>query len=404
MFLSEEHIAQMAQTFEVIYAPDAPQAAAAIAQHGSRVRVVLTIGSVGLSPAQIDALPALTLICALGAGYENVGVDYAKARGIVVATGAGTNDDCVADHTWGLLIAAQRRILPLDKATRAGVWRTALPLPPNVSHKRLGIIGLGTIGKKIAQRALGFEIEVGYHNRSARTDVPYRYFADVAALAEWADFLVIATPGGAGTKHLVNADVLNALGPRGVVVNIARGSVIDTAALAAALREGRIAAAGLDVYESEPAPPAELLDLDNVVLTPHVAGWSPEAVQASVDRFMENARRHLAGEAPVTPLQARLRAFAAERQWQPFHTPKNLAMALMVEAAELAEIFQWMTPEQSLAVAGDPALKEPIADEVADVLLYLLQLADHAGVDLAEAVEYKLRKNAVKHPVPDDLK
>lgn len=301
-FLSEEHRAQMAEVFEVVYAPDAAQAAAAIAEHGPRVRVALTIGAIGLSPAQIDALPALTLICVLGAGYENVAVDHAKARGIVVATGAGTNDDCVADHTWGLLIAAQRRILPLDKATRAGVWRTALPLPPNVSHKRLGLIGLGTIGKKIAQRALGFEMEVGYHNRSARTDVPYRYFADVTALAEWADFLVIATPGGAATRHLVNATVLNALGPRGVVVNIARGSVIDTAALAAALREGRLAAAGLDVYESEPAPPAELLDLDNVVLTPHVAGWSPEAVQNSVDRFMENARRHLAGEAPVTPL------------------------------------------------------------------------------------------------------
>ena len=113
---------------------------------------------------------------------------------------------------------------------------------------------------------------------------------------------MVATPGGAGTRHLVNADVLTALGARGVVVNIARGSVIDTTALAAALRDGRIAAAGLDVYESEPAPPAELLDLDNVVLTPHVAGWSPEAVQASVDRFMENARRHLAGEAPVTPV------------------------------------------------------------------------------------------------------
>ena len=106
----------------------------------------------------------------------------------------------------------------------------------------------------------------------------------------------------------------------------------------------------------------------------------------------------------LTELQARLRAFSAQRQWQPFHTPKNLAMALMVEAAELAEIFQWMTPEQSLAVREDLALKEPIADEVADVLLYLLQLADHAGVDLAEAVEHKLRKNAVKHPVSDDLK
>ena len=302
MFLTEEHRAQMAQSFEVLYAPDAAQAAAAIAEHGSRITVVLTIGATGLSAAQIDALPRVSRICALGAGYENIAVAHAKARGIVVANGAGTNDDCVADHAWGLLIATVRGIPKLDKLTRDGVWRTALPLPPNVSHKRIGIIGLGTIGKKIAQRALGFEMEVGYHNRTARTDVPYRYFSDVTALAAWADFLMVATPGGAGTQHLVNAPVLQALGPRGYVVNIARGSVIDTAALAHALRKGQVAGAGLDVYESEPAPPAELVALDTVVLTPHVAGWSPEAVQASVDRFMENARRHLAGEAPVSPI------------------------------------------------------------------------------------------------------
>ena len=302
MFLSDDHCAQLSQSFDLIYAPDTAQATAAIATHGPRITAVLTIGSTGLSAAQIDALPQLSLICALGAGYENIAVAHAKSRGVVVANGAGTNDDCVADHAWGLLIAAVRGIPKLDQLTRGGVWRTALPLPPNVSHKRLGIIGLGTIGKKIAQRALGFEVEVGYHNRSARTDVPYRYFADVAALAEWADFLVVATPGGAGTQHLVNTQVLNALGPRGYVVNIARGSVIDTHALAQALKDGRIAGAGLDVYESEPAPPAELLDLDTVVLTPHVAGWSPEAVQASVDRFVENARRHFAGEAPVSPV------------------------------------------------------------------------------------------------------
>ncbi len=300
-FLSEEHCAQLSQSFDLVYAPDAARASAAIAAHGARITAVLTIGSTGLSLAQIDALPQLSLICALGAGYENIAVPHAKARGIVVATGAGTNDDCVADHAWGLLIAAVRGIPRLDTQTRQGVWRTALPLPPNVSHKRMGIIGLGTIGKKIAQRALGFEVEVGYHNRSARADVPYRYFADLTALATWADFLVVATPGGAGTQHLVNAAVLEALGPRGVVVNIARGSVIDTAALAQALCAGTIAGAGLDVYESEPAPPDELLALDNVVLTPHVAGWSPEAVQASVDRFVENARRHFAGEAPVSP-------------------------------------------------------------------------------------------------------
>ena len=302
MFLSDEHCTQLSQSFDLIYAPDAAQATAAIATHGARIAAVLTIGSTGLSAAQIDALPQLSLICALGAGYENIAVAHAKARGIVVANGAGTNDDCVADHAWGLLIAAVRGIPKLDSLTRRGVWRTALPLPPNVSHKRLGIIGLGTIGKKIAQRALGFEMEVAYHNRTARPDVPHRYFAEVTALAQWADFLVVATPGGAGTRHLVNAQVLDALGPNGYVVNIARGSVIDTQALAQALQSGRIAGAGLDVYESEPAPPAELLALDTVVLTPHVAGWSPEAVQASVDRFLENARRHFAGQAPVSPV------------------------------------------------------------------------------------------------------
>lgn len=301
-FLAEEHCSQLSESFELIYAPDAAQAAAAIAAHGARITAVLTIGSTGFSAEQIDALPQLSLVCALGAGYENIAVSHAKARGVVVATGAGTNDDCVADHAWGLLIAAVRGIPKLDGLTRQGVWRTALPLPPNVSHKRMGIVGLGTIGKKIAQRALGFEVEVGYHNRTARADVPHRYFADVTALAQWADFLVVATPGGAGTRHLVNAQVLDALGPRGYVVNIARGSVIDTQALAQALQSGRVAGAGLDVYESEPAAPQELLALDNVVLTPHVAGWSPEAVQASVNRFIENARRHFAGEAPVSPV------------------------------------------------------------------------------------------------------
>ena len=301
-FLSEAHCAQLSRSFELLYAPDAAQASAAIAAQGARIAAVLTIGSTGLSTAQIDALPQLSLVCALGAGYENVAAQHAKARGIVVATGAGTNDDCVADHAWGLLIAVVRGIPRLDSQTRQGVWRTALPLPPNVSHKRMGIIGLGTIGQKIAQRALGFDVEVGYHNRMARTDVPYRYFAEVTALAAWADFLVVATPGGAGTRHLVSAQVLDALGPHGYVVNIARGSVVDTQALARALQSGRVAGAGLDVYESEPAPPAELLALNNVVLTPHVAGWSPQAVQASVDRFVENARRHFAGEAPVSPV------------------------------------------------------------------------------------------------------
>jgi len=300
--LTDEHQAQIAQAFDLIYAPEPAQAADAIARDGARVQAVLTIGSIGLSAAQMDALPRLQLVCALGAGYENIDIAHARARGIAVANGAGTNDDCVADHAFGLLIATVRGIPRLDALTRQGVWRTTLPLPPNVSHKRLGILGLGTIGRKIAQRAAGFEMEVGYHNRTPKGDAPHRYFDSLPALAAWCDVLMVATPGGPGTRHLVDAGILRALGPGGWLVNIARGSVVDTAALAEALRTNALAGAGLDVYESEPAPPAELVALPNVVLTPHVAGWSPEAVQNSVDRFLANATRHFAGQAMVSPI------------------------------------------------------------------------------------------------------
>jgi lactate dehydrogenase-like 2-hydroxyacid dehydrogenase len=299
------HLHQMEQTFpkfDVIYAPEADQAEAAIAAHGARVQCVCTIGASGLSAAQMQRMPQLTLVCAMGAGYENIDVTYAKAHGIAVGNGAGTNDECVADHAMGLLIAAVRGIVKLDKATRAGIWRSAMPLPANVSGKRLGIVGLGTIGAKIAKRAAAFDMQIGYHNRKPKEGVSHQYFDDLLALAAWADVLLVATPGGAGTKHLVNAEVLHALGEQGVVVNIARGSVIDTQALAKALGNGRLAGAGLDVYESEPLPPQELMGLDSVVLTPHVGGWSPEAVQNSVDRFIANMRNHLEGKPLVSPV------------------------------------------------------------------------------------------------------
>ena len=300
--LTDEHRAQIAQSFELIYALEPAQIADAMARDGARVQAVLTIGSIGLSATQMDALPQLRLVCALGAGYENIDIAHARARDIAVANGAGTNDDCVADHAFGLLIAIVRGMRTLDQQCRAGVWRDAIGLPPNVSRKRLGIFGLGTIGHKIARRAAGFDMEIGYHNRSPRAEVPHRYFPSLQELAAWCDVLVCAAPGGASTRHRVNAEVLQALGPQGYLVNIARGSVVDTQALAAALRERRIAGAGLDVYESEPAPPQELVGLDNVLLTPHVAGWSPEAVQASVDRFMANAEGHFAGRGVVSPI------------------------------------------------------------------------------------------------------
>ncbi|WP_416401890.1 2-hydroxyacid dehydrogenase [Alicycliphilus denitrificans] len=300
--MSQRHLDQIGQRFDVCHAPAPAQRAQAIAGQGARFRAVLTIGSIGLTAQEINAMPALELVCALGAGYENLALDAARARGIALANGAGTNDDCVADHAFGLLIAIVRGMRTLDRQCRAGVWRDAIGLPPNVSGKRLGIFGLGTIGRKIARRAAGFDMEIGYHNRSPRADVPHRYFGSLHDLAAWCDVLVCATPGGPATRHRVDAAVLQALGPQGYLVNIARGSVVDTQALAAALRERRIAGAGLDVYESEPAPPQELIHLDNVLLTPHVAGWSPEAVQASVDRFLANAEGHFSGRGVVSPI------------------------------------------------------------------------------------------------------
>lgn len=300
--LSSAHQAQIAEVYDLTYAFGPAERAAAIAGHGRKFRAVLTIGVIGITPEEIAAMPAVELICCLGAGYEGVPLEVTRARGIATANGAGTNDDCVADHAFGLLIGIVREFRKLDRLCREGVWREAIPQPPNVSGKKLGILGMGTIGQKIAKRAAAFDMEVGYHNRKPKEGVSQRYFDDLKSLAAWADFLVLAAPGGPATKHLVNAEVLDALGPQGYLVSIGRGSVVDTEALAAALRENRIAGAGLDVYESEPKRPEQLIGLDNVLLTPHMAGWSPEATQKSVDHFLANAEGHFAGRGVVTPI------------------------------------------------------------------------------------------------------
>ncbi len=300
--LSEAHLAQLAAVYDVTYAPTPAERAAAVAARGAEFRVVLTIGVIGVTVDELAAMPKVELLCCKGAGYEQLPLEAARARGIVMANGAGTNDDCVADHAFGLVIATVRNFRQLDRLCREGVWRNDIPLPSNVSGKRLGILGLGNIGQKIARRAGGFDMEVGYHNRKPREGSAHRYFDSLPALAGWADVLLLATPGGPGTRHLVDAKVLDALGPRGWLVNISRGSVVDTEALAAALRDGRIAGAGLDVYESEPKPPTALMGFDNVLLTPHMAGWSPEANQASLDRFMANAEGHFSGRGVVSPI------------------------------------------------------------------------------------------------------
>lgn len=294
------YLSMLEKRFDVIYAPGADTRAAST-RH-AEVELVLTNGSIGFSASQMEAMPRLRLLSALGVGYENIDVAHAKTRGIVVSNGAGTNAATVADHAFALLLGTIRRIPFHDKACRDGIWRDALPDFPGLAGKKIGIIGFGHIGEKLARRAVGFDCEVAYLTRRQREHVAYRYFADVLALATWSDVLIVAAPGGAETRHMVNAAVLQALGPTGFIVNIARGSLIDTDALASALREHRIAGAGLDVYESEPLPPASLLSFDNVVLSPHVAGSSPEAIHATISHFIDNAERHFNGEDVSTPL------------------------------------------------------------------------------------------------------
>jgi lactate dehydrogenase-like 2-hydroxyacid dehydrogenase len=294
--------AQIGKSYEVLYVPQPDQLAAMVAQRGADIHAVLTNGTTGMSAAQMAELPKLALVCALGVGYENIDVAAARARGVAVANGAGTNAACVADHAMALLLATVRTIPALDKFTRTGQWRESIGLTPGFSGKKLGLLGLGQIAQQIARRGAGFDLKIGYHSRTRHDIYGFDYFESAVALAEWADFIVVATPGGAATHHMVNAAVLAALGPRGYLVNIARGSVVDTAALADALRRGALGGAGLDVYESEPEPPRELFDFPNVVLTPHVGGRSPEAIEATIERFLENAGNHFAGKPMVSPL------------------------------------------------------------------------------------------------------
>jgi lactate dehydrogenase-like 2-hydroxyacid dehydrogenase len=274
---------------------------------GETVRAVLTNGRGGLSGDEMALLPHLEIVCAGSAGYEAVDLDAARRRGIVVAHCPNANAPAVADSAMMLLMATTRHLLQADRFVRAGGWQEHWRVDtPTLTGKRLGILGLGNIGSRIAQRAArGFDMAIGYHNRAAVAGSPYRYFASLIELATWADFLICAAPGGAGTRHLVNADVLAALGPQGYLVNVGRGTVVDTQALIAALRSQRIAGAGLDVLEGEPSVPPilpELLQCDNVVVTPHVAGRAPESRTAATAMILDNLNAYFAGKPLRSPV------------------------------------------------------------------------------------------------------
>nr|WP_314483515.1 2-hydroxyacid dehydrogenase [uncultured Pseudomonas sp.] len=288
--------------FELIRAPTPASRAEAIATQGERIDAVLTRGPLGLYAAEIAALPHLKIICVIGAGYEHVDLQAASNRSITVTNGAGANAPTVADHAMALLLALVRGIPQADASVRRGEWLK--PMCPTLEGKRLGIVGLGAVGLAIARRAAnGFDMSISYHNRQPRSDVPYTYQPSVRELAAAVDFLIVAAPGGPATHHLIDHRVLEALGPQGYLINIGRASVVDTHALVAALTEGRIAGAGLDVFDDEPRVPDALKLLSNVVLTPHIAGQSPQAAQDTVQLVVLNLQAFFSGQPLLTPVR-----------------------------------------------------------------------------------------------------
>ncbi|MBI5276669.1 MAG: 2-hydroxyacid dehydrogenase [Burkholderiales bacterium] len=278
-----------------------PQAFARIAP---TIRGVTGGGESKVPRALIEQLPALEVISIMGVGYDGVDVAAAKERGIPVTHTPGVLDDEVADLALGLMLSVARRIPLADRYVRDGQWaaKGPMPLARKMSGARLGIVGLGRIGGAIAKRAEAFGMKIAYCTRNRRPESAYGYFGDVKQLAANSDFLVVITPGGAGTRHLINAEVLEALGPRGFLFNVARGSVVDEQALIAALQQGRIAGAGLDVFENEPNVPEALRAMDNVVLTPHMASATHETRQAMADLALDNLKAHFAGRPLLSPV------------------------------------------------------------------------------------------------------
>ena len=277
-----------------------PTAFAAIAP---RVRAIAASGESKVPRELIAQLPALEIISVFGVGYDGIDVAAARERGIAVTHTPNVLNDEVADLAIALVLSVARRIPQADRYVRSGEWaKGPMPLARKVSGARLGIVGLGRIGLAIARRAAAFDMSIAYTARSERPGVAYRYFPNAAALAAEVDFLVVITPGGAGTHKLIDANVLRALGKDGYLVNVARGSVVDEAALIEALQNGTIAGAGLDVFENEPNVPEALRALDNVVLTPHVGSATWQTRRAMADLAFGNLEAHFAGRPLLSPV------------------------------------------------------------------------------------------------------
>jgi len=294
---------RMEREFNLIKLWEQPDRAAALKAAAPRVRALAHTGHSKVDAALMDALPKLEIISNFGVGVDQIDLDAAKARGIIVTNTANALNDCVADCAMALVLNTLRKFPQADKYVRAGRWKSegTYPFTTSLGGKTLGILGLGRIGEEIANRAQAFKMAIRYHNRN-RKDVAWAYDPDPVTLAKNSDVLLAITPGGPETEKLVNAAVLDALGPRGYFINVARGSVVDQAVLLKYLQENRIAGAGLDVYEDEPNVPPAFFGLDNVVLLPHMASASNETRTAMGALQIENILLHLGGQPVKTPV------------------------------------------------------------------------------------------------------
>ncbi|RYZ55901.1 MAG: 2-hydroxyacid dehydrogenase [Proteobacteria bacterium] len=265
-------------------------------EEGKNFEVLVTNAKAGASKELMSALPLLKAVIAFGVGLDQIDLDHARSRGIIVTNTSQVLDDCVADTALALLLATSRRIAEADRFVRSGRWsKETFPLGMKFTGKKCGIAGLGNIGKAIATRLEGFGVEVSYFGRQRKKDLPYKFYDDLSLLAADVDFLVLALNGGKETFHIVDAKVLTALGPKGILINIARGSVVDEAALVKALQNSEILGAGLDVYENEPLPAKALTEMHQVVLLPHIASATRETRQAMGEVVLDNLSAFFAG-------------------------------------------------------------------------------------------------------------
>ncbi|MEP7298505.1 MAG: 2-hydroxyacid dehydrogenase [Burkholderiales bacterium] len=268
------------------------------------IRAIAASGESKVSAELIAKLPKLEIISVMGVGYDGIDVAAAKARGTVVTHTPNVLNDDVADLAIGLMLAAARQLPAADRHVRSGQWAASGPMPlaRKMSGARLGLVGMGRIGQAIAHRAAAFGMSIAYTSRNPRPGVEHRYVANPVALAAECDFLVVITPGGAATRKMINTEVLAALGTKGILVNVARGSVVDEAALIDALERGVIGGAGLDVFENEPNVPERLRAIPHVVLAPHIGSATAQTRQAMADLAFGNLQAHFAGRPLLSPV------------------------------------------------------------------------------------------------------